>query len=221
MVVTQNALKSLRDRGWARVPSDVHDETVLAARTLAIAQYLGKPVRGRARQIVEALRPKAPETAPPASLSRKYGLDAFPFHVDTAHWVTPARFMILSCVSLGDEVVPTLLLNRNDVNLSSDERNIANSAVFLVKNGRNSFYSSIFGGGREFIRYDPGCMEPQGQDAIKALAIFAHERVRRYVQEFSWEIGDSLIIDNWRMLHARAAAGKNSAGRLLLRCLVS
>lgn len=221
MVTTQDALKSLQHRGWARIPSDVLDETALAARTLALAQHLGKPVRGRARQIVEALKPRAPETAPPASLSRKYGLDAFPFHVDTAHWTVPARFMVLSCVSPGQEAVPTLLVNRDDVRLSNDERTIANSAVFLVKNGRNSFYSSILGGGREFIRYDPGCMEPQGQDAAQALTIFTHERVAPHVQEVAWAPGDSLIMDNWRMLHARAAVGKNSAGRLLLRCLVS
>jgi len=64
-------------------------------------------------------------------------------------------------------------------------------------------------------------MEPQGQDAIQALTIFTHERVKPYVQEIAWAPGDSLIIDNWQMLHARAVVSKSSVDRLLLRCLVS
>jgi len=154
-------------------------------------------------------------------LSRQYGLGAFPFHVDTAHWAVPARFMILSCVAPGEEVVPTLLVNRDDLHFDGEEQGLARSAVFFVKNGRNSFYSSILERGRGFIRYDPGCMEPWSRDAKHALALFSRERIWPYIQQVFWKPGDSLIIDNWRMLHARAAVNVNASNRLLLRCLVS
>ncbi|MBF0180036.1 MAG: TauD/TfdA family dioxygenase [Magnetococcales bacterium] len=220
MNITKDTLKTLRDQGWARIPSNVHEVDALEARTLEIAQRLGTPVRGRVRSIVEVLRPTAPEAAHPASLSRKYGLDAFPFHVDTAHWTVPARFLILSCVSPGEESVPTLLANRDDLHMSDEEQAVAKSAVFLVRNGRNSFYSSIFISGRDFVRYDPGCMEPQCQDAIRALAFFSRERVMPYVEKIDWQPGESLIIDNWRVLHARDAVNQNAINRLLFRCLV-
>lgn len=219
--IPEGALETLQARGWALVHSDFREEAELASRTLRIAESLGTPVRGRATQTVEVLTPKAPEAAHPASLSRKYGLDAFPFHVDTAHWTVPARYMVLSCVSPGEEVVPTLLVNRDHLHLSDEEQAIAKSAVFLVKNGRNSFYSSILGDARGFVRYDPGCMEPLSQDSAHALRLFSHERVAPHIQKVAWEPGDSLIIDNWQMLHARAAANKNASRRLLLRCLVS
>ena len=212
---------ALRELGWVKLASDAHNEIVLASHTLMLAEELGTPIRGRLPQVVEALVPKVPEEAHPASLSRKFGLDAFPFHADSSHWTVPARFVILSCVSLGKCMVPTLLVYRDTVLNTDDKRTLARSAVFLVKDGRNSFYSSILGMGRDFIRYDPGCMEPQTLDAVEALRLFSHERVSPFVQKVDWKPGDSIVIDNWRMLHARAAVSTNSSKRLLLRCLVS
>lgn len=220
-VLSSGGKCALRELGWVKLASNVHNEIALASRTLMLAEELGTPVRGRLPQMVEALVPKVPEEAHPASLSRKFGLGAFPFHADTSHWTVPARFLILSCVSLGKYMVPTLLVCRDTVLNTDDERTMARSAVFLVKNGRYSFYSTILGLGRDFIRYDPGCMEPQTLDAVEALRLFSHERVAPFIQKVDWEIGDSIVIDNWRMLHARAAVNPNSSSRLLLRCLVS
>jgi len=214
-------LEPLRDQGWVLIPSNFHDESALVTRTQMLAKLLGTPIRGRARQMVEVLRPKAPEAAPSASLSRKYGFHTFPFHVDTTHWVLPARFLVLSCVIPGDVVVPTLLVNRDAVPLSKEEKAMGKSAVFLIRNGRHSFYSSIFGNGRDFIRYDPGCMEPQTENAIEAIKLYSHDRVSPHVHEIVWSRGDSLIIDNWQILHARASVSSSSSERLLLRCLVS
>ena len=211
----------LRELGWVKLASDARNEIALTSRTLMLAEELGTPVRGRLPQVVEALVPKVPEEAHPASLSRKFGLHAFPFHADTSHWSVPARFLILSCVSSGECMVPTLLVCRDAVLITDDERALARSAVFLVKNGRNSFYSSIFGMRRDFIRYDPGCMEPQTLDAVQALGLFSHERVAPFIQKVDWQTGDSIVIDNCRMLHAREAVNPNSSSRLLLRCLVS
>lgn len=219
--IPESALETLRETGWVRISGDTNEEPSLVSRTLMFARQLGTPTRGRAQQMVELLRPKTPETAPPVSLSQKYGLRAFPFHVDTAHWTAPARFLILSCVHPGDVPVPTLLVNRDAVLLAEEEKALAKSAVFLIKNGCKSFYSSILSSRHGFIRYDPGCMEPQAQGAVEALKFYSHERVRPYIQEVDWNSGETLIIDNWRVLHARAAVGKNSSNRLLLRCLVS
>lgn len=220
-VLSSDEKRALRELGWVKLASDARNETALSSRTLMLAEDLGTPVKGRISQMVEPLVPKVPEEAHPASLSQKYGLGAFPFHADTSHWTVPARFLILSCVSLGKCMVPTLLVCRDTVLSTEDERALARSAVFLVKNGRNSFYSSILGMGRDFIRYDPGCMEPQTLDAVEALRLFSHERVAPFIKKVNWEPGDSIVIDNWHMLHARAAINPNSSSRLLLRCLVS
>lgn len=211
----------LREDGWVKLTSDVHNEAGLRSLTLELASGLGKPVRGRSQDVVEALTPKNSENAPPASLSKKYGLDAFPFHVDAAHWTVPARYLILCCVNPGDSAVPTQLVHRDMASLSEGEHQAARSGVFLFKNGRKSFYSSIFSLDREFIRYDPGCMEPQTPDADQALQLFSHERLGRLAHTVDWQAGDVVIIDNWQMLHARAGVNKSCSNRLLLRCLIS
>lgn len=218
--ISEHTVRTLREIGWVKLTSDCHSESALVARTLSLASDLGVPRRGRSVHVVEALRPKNPEDAPPASLSRRFGFGAFPYHIDTAHWPVPARFLIMSCVSPGESAAPTLLAHRDAIPVSDEERSIAISGVFLVKNGRSSFYSSILGIDREFIRHDPGCMEPQNPDAVRALEIFSSERVQECAHAINWQPGDSVIIDNWRVLHARAALN-NGSSRLLLRCLVS
>jgi hypothetical protein len=219
--ISVRAIQMSRDAGWVRLANNSKSTDGLISNTLMLATQLGTPARGRSPQLVEALRPTTPEEARPASLSRKFGFDSFPFHIDTAHWTVPARYLILSCVDPGESEVPTLLVLKDAVSLSEEERSVARSSVFLVKNGRRSFYSSILGLDRDFIRYDPGCMEPQTPEAIQALELFSQRRIGRFAQSIDWERGDSVIIDNWRMLHARAAVDNTCRERLLLRCLVS
>jgi alpha-ketoglutarate-dependent taurine dioxygenase len=53
-----------------------------------------------------------------------------------------------------------------------------------------------------------------GGDII-ATAIAATEQTR-----IEWRIGDLLVIDNWRLLHARSEAERPDPQRSLLRILV-
>jgi hypothetical protein len=124
---------------------------------------------------------------------------------------------VLGCVESGSESVPTLLLDRLGVKLSREELQLARSAVFHVRNGRGSFYASIVGLDPRFIRYDPGCMHPVSPEALEALALFSNERVAPQSISFHWQPGDLLIIDNWRMLHARGHLTGASIERVLLR----
>ncbi len=219
-ILSAPILGALRDVGWARIACGSHDENELAANTLELAEQLGTPVQGRVRGLVEPLRPRSSECAPMASLSRTYGLNSFPFHIDTAHWTVPARYLILSCADPGEFAARTLLVCKDVVPISVEERTILKSALFFVRNGRKSFYSTILGLNRDFIRFDPGCMEPLSLEAVQALELFSPRRIRQFAQLIDWESGDSLVIDNWRTLHAREAVDGQSSKRLLLRCLV-
>ena len=78
-VLSSGEKLALRDLGWIKLASDARSKTALAARTLTLAEELGTPVKGRLPQVVEALVPKVPREAHPASLSRKFGLDVFPW----------------------------------------------------------------------------------------------------------------------------------------------
>src|ERR1039457_4271027 len=49
--------------------------------------------------------------------------------------------------------IPSLRFNR-------EEEVLLRSGVFLVRNGRASWYSTILSGERPYVRFDPGCMFP-------------------------------------------------------------
>ncbi|MDX0906352.1 hypothetical protein GOL75_14050 [Sinorhizobium medicae] len=75
--------------------------------------------------------------------------------------------------------------------------------------------------GQPFVRVDPGCMEPLSADGEAALQLFSNERASPHVQRITWNAGDVAVIDNWRMLHARAPVRSANSDRVLLRCLVT
>lgn len=209
----------IRRVGWARFNLAHEGETRLQAVTLAIASAFGSPMPGRFGELVERLLPTGTEEAPRRSLSAKYGLDELPFHVDTAHWPTPGRYVVLSCVNPGAVDVPTLLLDRRNINFSTRELNLIRTEVFYVRNGSKSFYASILESDEKFIRVDPGCMEPQTNGAFDALMMFSAERISQHASRIVWRSGDIVVVDNWRVLHARTPVRNAESGRLLLRCI--
>ncbi len=213
--------ESLLSSGWLKLEGGPVDEQPLLSVTELVARRLGTPVRGRSLPVVEVLKPQAPDEAPVQSLSGKYGFEQFPFHIDGAHWTVPARFLVLACVNSDKMKTPTLLVDRKALALTPEDEALVRSSTFLVRNGRNSFYASMQTRGQPFIRLDPGCMEPLTADSEEALELFAGERLAPHIQSINWEAGDVAVIDNWRMLHARAPVISNKSNRTLLRCLVS
>lgn len=213
--------EALASSGVLKLDAGSLDEDALTACSEIVARKLGTPTRGRSHALVETLRPKLPGAAPVSSLSGKYGFKQFPFHVDGAHWAVPARFLVLACLRSDEQRTPTLLADRKALALAPDEEALLRSAVFLVRNGRNSFYASIITNGQSFARIDPGCMEPLSAEGEAALRLFSSERLAPHVQRIVWKAGDVAIIDNWRMLHARAPVQSKNSERILLRCLVA
>jgi hypothetical protein len=94
------------------------------------------------------------------------------------------------------------------------------SAVFAIANGRTSFYGPILDFARPFIRFDPGCMRPLSKEGNLAAGAFQIERHEDKLVKHEWKVGDILIFDNWRFLHARGFKTSSDRGRLLLRVMV-
>ena len=208
----------LRD-GWALVRAHADNENELSSLVVAVAQSLGRCLQNKRGSLVAEIAPRKATQGNPASLSGKYGYGVFPLHSDTAHWTVPCRFVVIGCRRPGASPVPTLLLDTADLGLSAGEQALASSALFFVRNGRRSFYSSILSPRRYFARCDPGCMEPVDDKGIAALNLYSIERHRVRVISVLLRTGEILILDNWRILHGRAAVGLDT-DRLLLRCIV-
>jgi hypothetical protein len=127
-----------------------------------IAKLFGNTIAGRAGKKIEPLVPQTQASANAKSLSVVHGLGSLPMHTDGAHRLQPPRFVVLVCASPGVSPVPTTLVRFHDLQVTASERARLEATPFLVRNGRQSFYSTICSPSRTFIRFDAGCMVPQG-----------------------------------------------------------
>jgi hypothetical protein len=208
-------------RGWTSYSFGATSDSGLTAELITLANQLGTPVASRTgRQLCDKLCPTDAKLAKPNSLSGKYSLGEFPYHSDTAHWLIPCRFVVLACLSPGAANRPTFLLDTQRLPLDEAKRNLLYRAPFRIRNGKNSFFGTILSKSRHFVRCDPGCMIPIDVDAEQALAVFSKERWPSYVEKIVWTKGRVVIIDNWRVLHARGSAKSLDQDRILFRTLV-
>lgn len=206
--------------GWYAYQSGLSGTEALAVEVASLASDLGDIVPGRDRQRVEYIVPQEADSAHAGSLSSQFGLEALPLHTDTAHWPVPCRYLVMACAEPGPSPTPTILLDSHAVQIAASEVAACTSAVFLIRNGRRSFYGSIMERDRPFVRFDLGCMEAVSADCIAASDPFSLRRNAERIYRYEWTRGDVLVIDNWRVLHGRGIAGRTARGRLLMRAMV-
>jgi alpha-ketoglutarate-dependent taurine dioxygenase len=208
----------LQTRGWVSFNLPVSTELDLHQQLLGMAAQLGTPIALRSGGgFCDALMPTKAQEAKPHSLSRVHSTGEFPLHIDTAHWLTPCRFIMLACVSPGSGGRPTMLLDTRRLALSRHQISLLHSTPLRVTNGRNSFFSTILSKTRRFVRFDPGCMTATTQDGAAALDVFSQYNWSDYIETMHWEAGSVLVINNWAVLHGRGYANCPDFDRKLLR----
>lgn len=216
------ARAGLREKGWFTFVVSPVVESSLREDLLSLASQLGRPQASRVGgDVCDVLRPTAAAVSRRRSLSSIYSIAEFPLHVDTAHWITPARFLLLACLRPGSGDRRTVLLDVPSVCLSDAERLLLSSTPLRVRNGRHSFFSTALSKGRGFARVDRGCMSPVNSEGDRVLDFFAETRWATNLEEVAWEAGKILVVDNWRCLHGRGNAVRSDEDRMLLRVLVS
>ena len=198
---TEKVKNDLEEHGWWKGNCKVAD---LTAFMQDLANKLGDPIGIRSeKKLVEVLQPIQSELAYPNSLSRQFSLSELPFHCDTAHWPNPCRFVVLGCKEQGTCGRTTNLVDWKILTQDLSEVRLLKHATFLIKHGRSSFYSSIIHEKGLYARFDPGCMFPASIEAVRALRLFHSLLNRAEKHNVLWETNDVVVIDNWRMLHAR------------------
>jgi len=208
----------LKSRGWASLTLSSSTETDLRDQLLAMANGLGTPAATRSGgSLFDTLSPTEADAAKPRSLSKVHAFGEFPLHIDTAHWLTPCRYVMLACVSPGSASRPTLLMDTRRLPLSEHQSSLLNCTPLRVTNGRNSFFSTILSKARPFVRFDPGCMTATTIDGEKALAVLARHNWPAHIESVLWQQGMVVVLDNWRLLHGRADTGCHDRDRKLLR----
>lgn len=183
-----------------------------------IAKHFGKPLDPFEDGLVQTLVPRI--EAAPNSYSGIYGLSHFPFHSDLAHWRTPPRYLLLRCIT-GYADIPTLLVDGQDL-IDAVTLDILARAIFKPRRPRDGSVSLL-----RFcepiedtvrIRWDEVFLKPASR-----IGEVAHLRVREWLSACKptalslAEPHDTLLIDNWRMLHARSSIPPGRENRAIER----
>jgi alpha-ketoglutarate-dependent taurine dioxygenase len=216
--VPVEATRHLREDGfWATTADDETD-------FLRLAGWLGTAVPTRPGEpLIQKLTPTTHSGAHRRSLSAIYGVGEFPFHTDAAHHRRPPHWMLMRCVDAGPVGRPTLFADVRALRLSPRQRRAIKRAVWWVRSGGRAFLASVLSvsSDGERVRYDRGCMMPADPAFAPAASVFEEVLGSTTPMSVAWRAGDVVVIDNWRLLHARADGDGSDAGkRLLQRILV-
>ncbi len=173
--------------------------------TAAIVSELGRPLTPWQGGLLQELVPR--DIATPNTYSGMYGLDRFPFHTDLAHWRRPPRYLLLRCLK-GYSDVPTLLLDGQAI-FETAMLGIFTRAIFKPRRPLGGMYSLL----RLCTPIDSGYCFRWDENFLRPASKIG-EIARQHITELLPKCdplsialvrtGDTLLIDNWRMLHARS-----------------
>jgi alpha-ketoglutarate-dependent taurine dioxygenase len=214
-------MKKLLQEGWLELLTNEPEDI------LSIALQLGRPIQSRRNtSLVDRLTVTRQEEAYPRSLSAIYGVDAFPFHTDSAYLHIPPQFMLLRLAEGSKSDRPTLLHDVHSLSFTEEEKRVILRDVWLVNGGRGRFLTTLLNNtlvpGSTIFRYDRCCMRPAHPTFNKSSLILDSRCNELTPITINWTNGLILILDNWRMLHARGQGSiEDNKQRVLERVLVA
>lgn len=185
-----------------------------------IALSNGRPLRIAGVRASHPLIPRA--TAPKNSYSGLYGLSEFPLHTDMAHWRDPPRYLMLRCIR-GYQDVRTTLVDGHELVGLVGENTLVRALVRPRRPVSGVFpLMAIFRPRRKFLaallRWDETFIVPASAAGIIGIECVRNALSLTPLLSVSLsEPGDTLWIDNWRMLHGRSAVKRSGADRQIDR----
>lgn len=218
MLSSRDLLKTLNEslakRGFVAIP-----KFYPTSRIDEIAEALGT-ISAIGSGASHPLRPLKKADVGPNTYSGQYGTGEFPPHTDLAHWRYPPRYILLRAVK-GHSAVPTKLYDGKSIlNLVSSE--LVTLAILAPRRPRNgsipllSLYRPMDDFG--LLRWDKVYLRPANEHGRQAVAEFNSVLSSFSCEEIALtDCGDSLLIDNWRILHARGAVPATCEDRIVER----
>lgn len=208
-------------RGWRKSES-----------TLDIGLSIGKVVQiehllpNQGIPTVQTLRPRQSMVSVRNQYSGSFGFNEFPLHTDLAHWARPPRYFILRAVA-GSAFVPTTMLAGSAI-IAAVGDSIFRRALAQPRQWRHSsprcllplafFQDGVFG-----LRWDSLFLNPVNQAAHEVASVMSQATWKEpdTAHITLTDAGDTLIVDNWRMLHGRGNVPSSEASRHLERVYLS
>lgn len=177
-------------------------------------------------RLLQELLPTSENVATPNTYSGNFGLRAFPLHTDLAHWARPPRYLMLRCL-IGDPDVQTQFIDGCSLiaNLGSNvlarclakpRRPLKGKVQLLpVLDCPNELQ-------RQIIRWDSLYLRPSNAYSQKVF-----DQISNWLLSAQSEVitllnnGDTLVLDNWRVLHGRSVIKSPFSLRKIQRLYLS
>lgn len=208
------------EHGYALIPQHRPDLGTVEAVSL-----LGAVLTLEGFSTVQELRPHAISSAPPNTYSGNFGTGEFPMHTDLAHWAVPPRYLALRCIQ-GAQNVATGVVDGNVMigdlgatllrrTLVQPRRPLRNGKQLLRLLDHLEAYEATV------LRWDSIFLRPATAESVRTYSQVSKYIDSMVVQDaFLLDRGDTLIVDNWRMIHRRSPVPASAANRHIDRVYV-
>jgi L-asparagine oxygenase len=211
----ENVFNTVNEYGFVFIKSHRPEESTLTATS-----DFGTVLQLPSAPDVQVLRPRLQNEAPPNIYSGNYGYSAFPLHTDLAHWCIPPRYLALRCISGFNNVV-TRLLDGNELVATIGEIALRRALVqprrpFMHNRPLLRLLDQRIQA--TFFRWDSLFVTPAtAKSATTCVLVTKYLEAAKPIEIVLSNPGDTLVLDNWRMLHGRSAVPEIGIGRRIER----
>jgi len=218
--LTSDQISTLKSDGYLFLQEFEPDISTydVAARIGTIQDIHGIPT-------VQQLRPKERYGSTSNVYSGNYGLGEFPLHSDLAHWAMPPRYFMLRCVVPATDAY-TFLFDVHKI-IEKEANIIIERALFKPRKKISGHINLLrfheIESGVDKYRWDNLFIVPDNQEAniiannISDNYTSANSELRCYYTT----LGDTVIVDNWKMFHGRSSVSVTDKDRLIERVYLS
>lgn len=198
--------------------------TIEVAQTLGNVLEIGQLLPSSGIPTVQSLRPRMINEVGRNQYSGNFGLGVFPLHSDLAHWAVPPHYLLLRCVVGSSDVFTHILSWVPIVTLLGAPA--LRKAVFSARKRRIGFSGLVRAmsnhDSAEVFRWDAMFLTPLNHHAKVLASVMLDSKWNSQVGKILLSRpGDTLVIDNWRMLHGRGEVMLNGTARQIDRVYLS
>ncbi len=211
----------VEQQGYAFVPAFYPDFEPVAA-----AAALGVPEQVDGLRLVQELLPTTLNLTTPNTYSGNFGLGAFPLHTDLAHWARPPRYLMLRC-AIGDQDAHTQVVDGLSLVADVGSSTLARCLARPRRPMMGSFqllpiWQDSSEPNQQLIRWDSIYLKPaNGYAQIIFRHIAGWLSGTQPMTMVLLNEGDTLLLDNWRVLHGRSPIQKPASPRRIHRLYLS
>lgn len=150
------------------------------------------------------------------TLTSIYKQAEFPLHTDGAHKLIPPRWIILEYNGDIKNSTATIIADTMSEQNNIKNEDLFHNEVYFVSGGQHSFLTTIVNHNlhkNSIFRWNKHTMKRLNSRTGIPFEDLKFKKILR----IEWEPNQSLIIDNWRMLHGRESIKKSNIERTFYR----